>query len=111
MATRSKAGGGVNSNKVVKKPLKTGGPNRAMSPCAVNELGNHVGNARAVEKLDAGKALSPPLGNSLVNNVGGGGPGKGRTLHGQSGYQNHYGNPGPAKPAGRDIFKDFPSSK
>ena len=34
MKTKSKAGGGVNSNKVVKKPLRTGGPNRAQSPCA-----------------------------------------------------------------------------
>ena len=92
--TKSSAGGGVNSNKVRKVGLKTGGPNRAMSPCAVAQIGGKIAHARAVEKLDAGKALSPPLGNELVTNVNGGGPGKGRTLHGQSGMQSvHSGSP------------------
>jgi len=92
--TGTGSGGGVGMNKVVKKPVKLGRPNRAMSPCAVNQLGNHLGNPKAVEKLVAGKALSPPLGNQLVNNVGPGGPGRGRTLHGQSGMQAvHSGTP------------------
>jgi hypothetical protein len=104
-----KAGGGVNSNKVVKKPLKTGGPNRAQSPCAVNQIGNHVGSTAAVEKLDAGKALPSKLGNELVNNVGTGGPGKGRTLYGQSGIQQQYGTNGSPRPEATPWYRDYPA--
>lgn len=84
------SGGGTGMNKVVQKPLKTGGPNRAKSPCAVNQFGAKVGEARAVEKLDAGRALPSKLGNELVNNVGTGGPGKGREVIGKSGTQGHH---------------------
>jgi len=109
--TKSKAGGGVNSNKVVKKPVKTGGPNRAMSPCAVNQLGNHLGNPKAVEPLVAGKALPSTLGNQLVNNVGTGGPGRGRKVMGQ-GTQNQYGPSASNRNEGaRSVWDDFPSSK
>jgi len=76
MATKTKStmkrpaghvpGGGAFSSKRKEVPLRTGGENRAMSPRAVNQLGNHVGNPQAVAMLDAGKALSPPLGNELA---------------------------------------------
>ena len=44
------------------------------------------------------------LGNEVALNVGGGGPGAGRTLYGQSGVQGQHGPvAGSTKPAGR-IF-------
>src|SRR5215468_919211 len=88
--TRSKAGGGVNSNKVVNKPLKTGKANQAIDPCYAAQLGTHLGNAAAIAKPDAGKALPSKLGNELVNNVGKGSPGAGRKVMAQ-GTQNQYG--------------------
>jgi hypothetical protein len=48
------------------------------------------------------------LGNEVALNVGGGGPGAGRTLYGQSGVQGQHGpvNPGKPTPA-REILRDF----
>jgi hypothetical protein len=46
--TGTGSGGGTGMNKVVKKPVKTGGPNRAKSPAAVNQFGNHLGNPQAI---------------------------------------------------------------
>jgi hypothetical protein len=43
-----------------------------------------------------GHVNAVPLGNVVARNVGGGGPGTGRNLYGQSGFQSQYGasNPG-----------------
>jgi hypothetical protein len=38
------------------------------------------------------------LGNQVAGNVGGGGPGKGRVLYGQSGLQGQHGAPAPGNP-------------
>src|SRR5262249_8222749 len=110
--TKSKAGGGVNSRQVRKVGLRTG-PNSTnrVSPCAVNQLGNHLGNAKAVEPIYAGTMKQVPLGNTLATNVNGGGPGKGRTLYGQSGTNAQRGTNGSPRPAGRNIWDDFPVSK
>jgi hypothetical protein len=88
MKTKSKAGGGANSRQVRKVGIKTGpASTNKMSPCAANQLGNHLGNPAAVEPLKMGTAKQVPLGNAVATNVNGGGPGKGRVLYGQSGYQ------------------------
>jgi|SRR5262245_7487337 len=107
----SKAGGGVNSNKVRKVGLKTG-PNSTnkVSPCAVNQLGNHLGNARAVEPIYQGTTPQVPLGNTIATNVNGGGPGRGRTIL-AGGTQGQRGTNGSPRPAGRDWAQDFPASK
>ena len=90
--TGTGSGGGVGMNKVVKKPVKPGKPNRAMSPCAVAQIGGKVAHARAVEKLDAGKAISPPLGNELAARIKAG-PGGSREVR-PTGYQAvHSGTP------------------
>ncbi len=107
MATKSKAGGGPASKQVKQVSVKTGGPNRAKSPAAVNQMGNHLGNPNAVAKLDVGKALPSKLGNEKARDVGVGGPGKGRTLYGQSGTNKQYGNGGPSRPAGGHFFDGF----
>src|SRR5258708_2824838 len=88
--TGTGSGGGTGMNKVVQKPVKTGGPNRAKSPAAVNQLGSHVGNAKAVAKLDAGPALPSKLGNEVALNSKSA-PGQGRTLHGKAGTQGQHG--------------------
>jgi hypothetical protein len=95
----------------VQVTVKTGADNRAKSPCAVAQFGGHVGNAQAVEKLDAGKALPSKLGNEVAKNVNGGGPGAGRTVH-KSGAQNQHGpaNPGSPRPEG-EFFPGRPTVK
>src|SRR6266581_5079270 len=104
----SKAGGGPNSKQVKQVGLKTGSANRAKSPAAVNQLGNHLGNGVAVAKLDTGAALpGAKLGNEVARNVGVGGPGKGRQLYGQSGTQQQYGSGGPAREATTELFPGF----
>jgi len=104
---KSRAGGGPASKQVKQVGLKTGGQNRAKSPCAVNQLGNHLGNPNALAKLDAGKAIASELGNSLARNVGVGGPGKGRTLYGQSGTNKQYGSGGAPRGPGGNFFEGF----
>lgn len=57
---------------------------RAMNPAAVNQLGNHVGTKRAVEKMHVGKGFK----SSAVPTLGKGnqGPGAHRTVR-KSGTQ------------------------
>jgi hypothetical protein len=91
MKTKSKAGGGANSRQVRKVAVKAGPPStNKISPCAVNQLGNHVGNPEYVEKLKMGTAKQVPLGNAVATNVNGGGPGRGREIIGKSGYQGRH---------------------
>ena len=109
-----KPAGGIGSKNVVAKPVRTGAGARAVNkdwPATVGlSRGNRVqgaleGGGGAVLKgvrADPYKGASfkpAPLGNSLVNNVGQGGPGKGRTLYGQSGMQ---GTHGPVNPGAND---------
>lgn len=85
----------------------TGRPSNIVRPAGAAGLGSMYGdhtergatNFRG-EKLMAGKASGQvPMGNELTTNVGGGGPGKGRTLYGQSGTNQTYGPPAPGNPA------------
>jgi hypothetical protein len=76
-------GSGGGSNKLVAKREATREQPRvrAASPGAVSQLGTHVANPQAVEPLYGGPSFQPvPLGNTLTNNVGPGGPGRGRTV-------------------------------
>jgi hypothetical protein len=104
------AAGGAFGNKVVQKPVKTGAANRAKSPGAVNQLGNHLGNPSAIQKLDAGPALASQLGNSLAPKVTQG-PGGSRTVQKSGSQAQHGPSAGGPKPESRDIFADFPPTK
>jgi hypothetical protein len=68
-----------NGAKVEPKP-------RSVSPCAVDQLGNHLGNPQAVEAIYNGKGYKT----SKVPTMGKGnqGPGAHRTVH-RSGSQSH----------------------
>jgi hypothetical protein len=70
---------------------------RGVNPSAVNQLGNlvgdhvtHTGKSTGYrgEPLVRGPGYNPPQGPTSFNNVG---PGKGRTLYGQSGSQGVHG--------------------
>jgi hypothetical protein len=86
MASRS--GGGIQSSVVnTKREATRERPQvRAASPGAVSQLGSHMTSRSAAEPLYQGKSYPTKLGNTLTNNVGTGGPGKGRTVH-RSGSQ------------------------
>jgi hypothetical protein len=87
------SGGGYGSRNVVDKPVRTGAGAKAAHLGGVSQLGNKVGdhltnksstNYRG-DPLYAGPGYNPvKYGNELATNVGAGGPGKGRTLYGQS---------------------------
>jgi hypothetical protein len=96
----AKTGGGEGSRSHVKITPVTGSPQtRITSPDAVSNAGRSVGN----HSMNDGKVLQRPgvplhqpaqapsrLGNDMALNVGRGGPGAGRFLHGPSGSQGTY---------------------
>jgi hypothetical protein len=110
MASNAKGGGiGSRVHREVRHNPKANV--KGVRPAGVQMLGTKQGNhimedgktSYRGERWDHGVSFQPvPMGNTLTNNVGLGGPGKGRTLYGQSGTQQQYGaaNPGNAPPAG-----------
>ena len=126
MANRNsghRPGGGFASNKITQQPVRTGQPARQWHQGGVSQFGESVGN-HVTHRGDStpyrgdpvrgtyrppGTPGSVPLGNQLATNVGCGGPGKGRTLYGQSGVQGQHGSPAPgnAPAKGRDILSEF----
>ncbi len=117
MTKSSKAGGGINSNQRREIGMRQGAPRRAVSVKGASRIGSSMGN-KATEKsgalrgavepvMNAGRAISAPLGNAVALNVAGGGPGKGRNLYGQSGSQAQHGAPaGQPRPQGRGIMNN-----
>ena len=110
-------GGGIASNKITERPIRTGTGSRGTRPAGVQMLGtmqgNHVtthgGGATGYtgERLHNDKSFQPvKFGNEVALNVGKGGCGTGRTLYGQAGSQGTHGatNPGSPRPQGRGIL-------
>lgn len=58
-----------------------------INPVGVAQLGPKVGQRQAVQPVEMGTMNQVPLGNDIAKNVGGGGPGVGRQVTGQSGTQ------------------------
>lgn len=95
---RNSGGGGINTRQHV-KPTVRGGPavTKKISPAAAANLGNAKGNHasdsggrqmnRPVEPLQVGTRPQVKSGNAVALEVGRGGPGVGRILHGPSGTQ------------------------
>jgi hypothetical protein len=114
----SRPGGGINSRVVVERPQRLGTPARGISPGAISQLGeaigNHVtdGNSRLpyrgekylVGKTPAGGAVK--LGNEIAGNVGKGGPGAGREVFKTGSQQGMPTTPQPPS-GGRGILSDF----
>jgi hypothetical protein len=78
--------------------------------------GTHTTNRRTESDYRGERLHNPakdfqpvPFGNEVALNVKGGGPGAGRTLHGQSGTQGCHGKPasGNAPAKNHDILRDF----
>jgi hypothetical protein len=118
-------GGGPGSRSLAPKlnTYFTGQPANRTSPGGVSQIGESLGNhvsgidgggktvGRAVEPMYSGNLVrpgQPGLGNAVALNVGGGGPGTGRTLFGQAGTNAQHG-PAAGKPApqGREILREF----
>jgi hypothetical protein len=112
-------GGGIASNKITERPVRTGTGSRSTNPGGVGQLGNLQGShvTRGEESsyrgdpFHSGRSFQPvPFGNEVALNVGKGGPGTGRTLYGQSGSQGTHGatNPGnPRSTPDRHIIESY----
>jgi hypothetical protein len=89
---KARSGGGITSNKLRQVPVRAGKRTLdAVSPSGVADLGASIGYKRVPLVKSTPKDFVP-LGNSLTNNVGEGGPGTGRTIY-PSGYQCQHGTP------------------
>ena len=122
MAKSSSAGGGINSNKLVRPPVRDGKPANGARPGYPDLLGNMRGTHVTDGKTDLPAKLTPmqtvrppisvPLGNELATNVGKGGPGTGRKVM-ATGTQMQYGAATSSRPAptGADPLAPwFPNS-
>jgi len=115
---RIRSGGGLTSNKVknVRQATREMPRVRGVNVVAANQAGEMQGNHSTDrgdfpfkrEPLYAGPSFQPvPLGNTLTNNVGKGGPGAGRTLYGQAGTQCMTGKPAQGVP---NTSPDIPAT-
>lgn len=113
----SRAGGGINSNKVVHRNAPKAEPRaRAVNPGGVGQLGSaqgsHVTNKGGTgyrgEKLIAGAGYSPPVG--PTNNVSAVGVGGGRTVM-RSGGQATHGNVVPGLPKITNTKGEWPDKR
>ena len=105
MASSKNSSQGSRSRNVKEVGNRFGNRASVVNPRAVSQIGsqlsNHVtesGNkvGRAAEtfytgRKPAGLPGGVPLGNEVAKNIGGGGPGTGRKLYGQSGSNQQYG--------------------
>jgi hypothetical protein len=105
MAKQSGAGGGIHSNKVREVGVRTGKAAMGIRPGYPDNLGNMRGTHVTRGGIEGGggdlpskltpmgtvkPSISVPLGNAVATNVGGGGPGAGRTIY-KTGMQKQYG--------------------
>jgi hypothetical protein len=103
-------------NKVVEVKQNLGQSRKGITPGYVSQLGNKVGDHvtrepgttgyRGEPMRDGRTGISVPLGNQLTNNVGVGGPGKGRTVYASGSQDQHGGVAGSPRPAGRGILNN-----
>jgi hypothetical protein len=94
---RAKSGGGLTSNKLVNVGVRTGGPSKATSPGAANQIGQT--NAFKNEQVDGagrGNRSPVPLGNAKALAVGKGGCGTDRQVY-RSGSQSIHGPVAPGE--------------
>src|SRR5262249_26136607 len=109
-------GGGIASRPLT-IPVRTGSGNRGVREGGAESIGKSYGS-HITNKSDTGyrgpkfhsdrnPPMSVPFGNQKALDVGKGGPGSGRTLHGQAGSQGTRGPvAGSPRPQGRDILSN-----
>jgi len=117
MAKGNRPAGGIGSRVVTKQAVRTGQPARGVNPGRVAQHGLALGNkatdsTKRLNPVEPKFTQSPPsvkLGNEVAKNVGGGGPGAGRTVM-RSGAQGTHGPvaPGNPPPAG-ELFPGWPA--
>jgi len=101
-ARHGSGGGGLNTRQHVKPTVRGGPPNtKIVSVSAAGSIGRSKGDhstegggktvARPKDPLIQGTRSQVPSGNAVALNVGKGGPGAGRVLHGQAGSQSQHG--------------------
>jgi hypothetical protein len=112
----NKPGGGIGS-RAIGKPTTyfTGQPGQRVNPGGASQIGEAVGNHTMQGKTNyrgdpvragaVGGAGSTPLGNAKALDVGGGGPGVGRTVM-KSGGQHGLARPAPIGPT-KDTLAEF----
>jgi hypothetical protein len=103
-------GGGYGSRQHVETKVRTGSGSKSTRPAGVSQIGYAVGDHttnRPGSSGYKGEKLHGPaernfqptkFGNEVALNVGKGGPGTGRTLHGQAGSQGCHGQPAQGAP-------------
>jgi hypothetical protein len=101
-------GGGIASNKNVQTGVRTGKGSMSSRPAGVSQIGqsqgDHITNKSSTdyrgERLHNPERNFQPVrfGNEVALNVGKGGCGTGRTLHGQAGSQGTHGTPAQGGP-------------
>jgi hypothetical protein len=105
--SKATSGGGINSYKVKSVGVKTGSKAKGIAPECAASIGIQRVTTRGYKEPVMPGPISVPLGNEVALNVGGGGPGAGRTVS-KAGSQGTHGpvasNPIPAP---RDILSDF----
>src|SRR6516225_4953859 len=117
MAKTTLSGGGIRSNKLVRVSVRTGPPStNVISPRGVSQYGYAAGSRlnktgsftteNSALPVNAGTMSQVPMGNAVARNVGGGGPGTGRTVH-RTGTQSLHGKPVGSPVQGRDILGAF----
>jgi hypothetical protein len=88
---KAESGGGYTSNKLRRVGVKAAPrTTNVIDPHAPDFLGQSTSFKKPPFVKSAAKEVVP-MGNSLVNNVGAGGPGKGRTVY-PCGYQDQHGS-------------------
>jgi hypothetical protein len=117
----TKGNQGISSKHVVQPSVRTGTGSRGTHPGGVAQLGQHTGD-HTTNRRDSSGYRGEPLhnnrnfnpvkfGNELATNVGRGGPGTGRTLHGQSGSQGCHGQPAQGASGLPSTRGQWPDSK
>jgi hypothetical protein len=107
---------GISSRHHVQTPVRTGTGSKGTRPAGTAQVGimygdkathgNPKGTGYTGERLHNDRNFQPvKFGNEVALNVGRGGPGTGRTLHGSSGSQGTHGPvAGTRRPASRGIL-------
>jgi hypothetical protein len=101
---------GVRGGSRTTQPVNPGGLSQYGTAVGgkLKQHGSFTGVNSAKPVFEGAKTAPVPLGNSLTNNVGKGGPGTGRTLYGQSGMQQMHGAPVQGQaPGRRDILSEY----
>lgn len=98
------SGGGEGMNKIVHKPVKGGAGPVGRNPANVGGIGV-AKDPKGLEPRFTAARPNVPLGNTLVNNIGSGGPGAGRTVYACGSQAAPVRNP--VMPKGKDQLADF----